>query len=148
VSGAAAAPTGTHTAATLDTVGGRCTEPVDRGSSSTTSPPTPASPPSRTRTVRRRALPSHRKKHRAGCRKLAAEGDVVFEVVDGPDPRTPWLVDWMLTQKRVWSTRSGKAGAWVFDNHYREFLTRLATDPHPVQPVVLFVLHWTGHRSQ
>jgi len=98
--------------------------------------------------LRRRALPSHRKKHRAGCRKLAAEGDVVFEVVDGPDPRTPWLVDWMLTQKRVWSTRSGKAGAWVFDDHYREFLTRLATDPHPVQPVVLFVLHWTGHRSQ
>lgn len=88
--------------------------------------------------------PSHRKKHRAARRKLATQGDIVFEVVDGPDPRTAGLVEWMLTQKRVWSTRSGKTGAWVFDDRYREVLARLATDPNPVQPIVLFVLDLDG----
>ncbi len=87
----------------------------------------------------------HRKKHRAARRKLAAQGDIVFEVVEGPDTRTPALVSWMLTQKRVWSTRSGKTGGWVFDDRYREVLTRLATDPNPAPPIVLFVLHLDGN---
>jgi CelD/BcsL family acetyltransferase involved in cellulose biosynthesis len=71
---------------------------------------------------------SHRRDHGKSRRRLAALGTIGYEVIDAGDPRGPELVQWMMSQKRLWAERTNKKGSWLYADGFHDFLTRLVTD--------------------
>jgi CelD/BcsL family acetyltransferase involved in cellulose biosynthesis len=52
-------------------------------------------------------------------RKLGEQGTVTFERVTGD---IPFYIDWLLTEKRKWSEKTGKQGHWLYSSHFQECL--------------------------
>lgn len=87
--------------------------------------------------------PTNRRTWNKRRRQLQAMGDVRFEIVRTPE-RLPALIGWLLREKRLWSDRTEKRGAWLASDRYERFLGRLATEQGAGAGFVIYLLTLDG----
>jgi CelD/BcsL family acetyltransferase involved in cellulose biosynthesis len=50
------------------------------------------------------------------------------------------LMEWMFTQKKLWSSRVGKQGPWITSGYYRKFIDNWITDPKNIQEMRVYAI--------
>ncbi|NLS05089.1 GNAT family N-acetyltransferase [Rhizobium sp. P32RR-XVIII] len=75
-------------------------------------------------------------------KRLSEMGNFEFIEVDPvTDPTYAIeLMEWMFTQKKIWSERVGKRGPWITSKEYRNFVRKWITDPDNIQMMRIYAI--------